>query len=80
MSKHPGKASLPCPSCGNRLSKVTQTRAREGYIYRRRRCVGCGELFTSMEILVADLTKLTKSVDYARHLRAALNDFLREGR
>ncbi len=79
MSKTQSIPSLVCPSCGHRVSAVTNTRAREGYIYRRRKCRLCGELFTSTETLVADLETLIKSVDSAQRLRTALNDFLRGG-
>lgn len=80
MSRHPAAPGLSCPSCGHLFSKVGDTRARQGYVYRRRDCLHCDANYATREIRVADLETLTKSVDYAQHLRTALNDFLRGGR
>ena len=39
---------LRCPKCGGKTG-VTNTRAIDGGIYRRRRCVACGYRKTSRE-------------------------------
>jgi hypothetical protein len=45
---------MPCPHCHGD-SQVTNTRARDGYIYRRRRCLACRALFSTREIYIDDV-------------------------
>ena len=43
---------FPCPSCGDYLSKVWDSRAIDDYILRRRRCLTCGTNYATKEILI----------------------------
>ena len=40
---------MKCPYCGFEDSKVTDSRAMEGGIRRRRECLSCGQRFTTVE-------------------------------
>ena len=40
---------MRCPYCHHRDSKVTDSRATDDGIRRRRQCVACGERFTTVE-------------------------------
>lgn len=41
---------MDCPTCGGDTG-VLNTRAREGgYVYRRRKCVRCGDRFSTREV------------------------------
>ena len=48
----PEKTGLICPGCGEDHSAVSYTRRRRGYVARRRRCGGCGAMFTTSERVV----------------------------
>lgn len=39
-----------CPVCHAFDGKITETRTRDGYIYRRRRCGKCGVRWTTREM------------------------------
>jgi len=41
--------SMPCPVCGSVLSKVTEKRNVENYVFRRREC-DAGHRYKTMEI------------------------------
>ncbi|MEO6045156.1 MAG: transcriptional repressor NrdR, partial [Tepidiformaceae bacterium] len=40
---------MRCPFCNFRDSKVTDSRANDDGIRRRRQCIACGERFTTVE-------------------------------
>lgn len=40
---------MKCPHCGNDSSRVTESRAADDGLLRRRLCRGCGKVFTTME-------------------------------
>ena len=40
-----------CPHCGSHCGYVQDTRPRDGYIYRRRKCPECGKRWTTREQL-----------------------------
>jgi transcriptional repressor NrdR len=44
-----GGKQMKCPYCGFEDSKVTDSRAMEGGIRRRRECLSCGQRFTTAE-------------------------------
>jgi len=47
---------LPCPSCGSHRSEVKDSRSyNDNSIYRRRKCKNCGERYTTLEYVAADL-------------------------
>ena len=41
---------MRCPYCHFRDSRVTDSRANDDGIRRRRQCIGCGERFTTLEV------------------------------
>lgn len=41
---------MKCPICESNNSKVTNCREKNGKFYRRRKCLNCGELFTTYEV------------------------------
>lgn len=43
---------MDCPGCGERATKVVDSRKRDGAIYRRRACK-CGTRFSTNETVVA---------------------------
>ncbi len=45
--------SLACLACGHRISTVKNSRPRGGFIYRRRKCLSCGECYSTREFTVA---------------------------
>lgn len=40
---------VPCPSCGSRNTPISHTKQRENDVYRRRKCVDCGQKFSTTE-------------------------------
>lgn len=46
---------IRCPHCAHGISTVRDTRPRDNYIYRRRRCSNCHRLFTTYEMNDQDL-------------------------
>lgn len=42
---------MRCPYCANRDSRVTDSRANDDGIRRRRECIACGERFTTTEMV-----------------------------
>ena len=51
---------MKCPYCGFSDSKVTDSRDAEGGIRRRRRCLGCGQRFTTFETVRATTPVIIK--------------------
>lgn len=45
---------MKCPYCGADNNDVTDTRARNDRVYRRRSCASCGMGFTTYEVYVPD--------------------------
>ena len=43
-----------CPNCGSEQVMVYDSRSRDHYIIRRRKCMDCDNRFTSYEILESD--------------------------
>lgn len=43
---------MKCPKCGSRNNKVIESIPRKNWRTRRRKCVSCGQRFTTKEILV----------------------------
>ena len=43
--------AMKCPYCNSKKIYVTNTRSKDGWIYRRRCCRECNHLFTTYEIL-----------------------------
>lgn len=43
---------MKCPYCGADNNDVTNTRARNDRVYRRRSCASCGMGFTTYEVYV----------------------------
>ena len=39
-----------CPQCNSSQDSVIDTRPREHYVYRRRKCITCNHRFTTIEI------------------------------
>ena len=74
MSRYPASASLVCPSCGDPHSEVTNSRARTGYIYRRRKCRACGAGYSTREFTVADLQARKDAEKVLRMVRTAFKD------
>jgi len=42
---------MECPYCRSWVNRVLDSRARGGYVYRRRACFDCGRRFTTEERL-----------------------------
>lgn len=51
---------MRCPFCGHRDSRVTDSRANDDGIRRRRECVACGERFTTVETVQRSATQVVK--------------------
>jgi transcriptional repressor NrdR len=49
-----------CPYCHFRDSKVTDSRANDDGIRRRRECIGCGERFTTVESVQFSTVQILK--------------------
>ena len=76
---------LPCPSCGDMATKVTDSRpTMNGCIRRRRECLGCKNRFSTIELAISDYENenmyfrknVTKVMDKAKALHDALGMFL----
>lgn len=52
-----GGRSLPCPHCGERKSKVVDSRHAANHTRRRRVCA-CGTRFTTHEVVVSEAPEL----------------------
>ncbi len=46
--------AISCPRCSERRTRVRETRGNR----RTRRCASCGENFTTLELLEADIEEL----------------------
>jgi transcriptional regulator NrdR family protein len=42
-----------CPNCHDTRSRVTMTRSHNGKTFRRRKCKGCNQQFTTVEQYVS---------------------------
>ncbi len=51
---------MRCPYCRFRDSKVTDSRATDDGIRRRRECISCGERFTTLETTVLSTVQIVK--------------------
>jgi transcriptional repressor NrdR len=51
---------LRCPYCAFRDSKVTDSRATDDGIRRRRQCIACGERFTTFESVQLSVVQVVK--------------------
>lgn len=51
---------MRCPYCQYRDSKVTDSRANDDGIRRRRECIGCGERFTTVETVQLSVVQVVK--------------------
>jgi len=49
-----------CPFCGHRDTRVTDSRANDDGIRRRRHCVACGERFTTVELVQRSAVQVIK--------------------
>ena len=54
------KAVMRCPYCHFRDSKVTDSRANDDGIRRRRQCIACGERFTTVETVQLSAVQVIK--------------------
>jgi transcriptional regulator NrdR family protein len=64
---------MQCPHCGREENKVAETRTCSSGIYRRRKCLGCGENFISCE-------STSKTMTFPQEIRDAIAARLRERR
>ena len=46
-----------CPFCESESSEVRDTRKRAGFIWRRRMCANCEEVFSTVEVTVSIATE-----------------------
>lgn len=53
-------SALRCPYCHFRDSKVTDSRANDDGIRRRRQCIACGERFTTVEAVQFSTVQILK--------------------
>ena len=51
---------MRCPYCHFRDSRVTDSRANDDGIRRRRQCIACGERFTTMEVTQLSTVQVVK--------------------
>ena len=49
-----------CPKCGSEVLSIYDTRKKNNVVWRRRKCVMCGEKFATVEILSDDLETLRR--------------------
>ena len=53
------RASIVCPKCGGERSSIKDSRSFSGnYVWRRRRCAICGNIYTTYEIPCETIDKL----------------------
>tara|TARA_R110000868_G_scaffold88938_4_gene247818 strand:+ start:587 stop:847 length:261 start_codon:yes stop_codon:yes gene_type:complete len=45
---------MKCPVCGSLTSIVTDSRPKDTFIHRRRKCFDCGEKFSTQEKMIDD--------------------------
>ena len=43
-----------CPKCGSDRTSVTESRAKDDFRYRRKVCLECGQLFSTVEIVMGE--------------------------
>lgn len=43
-----------CPKCGSDRTSVTDSRAKDGFRYRRKACLDCGHTFSTAEIVIGE--------------------------
>lgn len=70
-----GLDGLQCPGCGGTRSSVVDKRDKGGYLRRRRKCLHCGEMFTTKEQIASagrGRPTNTHSDSIAKKLRALL--------
>lgn len=72
-------SGVRCPECRGPRSQVLETRQGPGdYSRRRRRCLGCGEKYTTYEVAanefdaIGTITNIDKLVSVAKRLRDAV--------
>jgi len=41
-----------CPNCASSDTNTTDTRPKDGYVYRRRNCKTCGQRWTTHELMI----------------------------
>lgn len=46
------RLKLPCPSCGGKRNRVTDSEPVNELVYRTRKCLDCGQGFRTIERLV----------------------------
>lgn len=63
---------LPCPSCSHNKSTVTETRARDNSVMRRRSCMQCGTRFYTFETRDADLELIAEARETIHKLQIAM--------
>jgi transcriptional repressor NrdR len=51
---------MRCPHCHYRDSKVTDSRANDDGIRRRRQCISCGERYTTLETVLLSVVQIIK--------------------
>jgi transcriptional repressor NrdR len=51
---------MRCPYCHYRDSRVTDSRANDDGIRRRRQCIACGERFTTLEMVMLSALQIVK--------------------
>lgn len=49
---HGKSVGLECPKCGCADFEVSNTRPKNGYVWRRKRCLNCGTKVTTSERIV----------------------------
>ena len=57
-----------CPKCGSDNLTVCDTRKRNNVIWRRRRCLDCGEKFSTTEIMADDLDIIERQSNIIRKM------------
>lgn len=56
--------TMRCTGCGKPMTKILDTRQkRDGSVWRRRSCEGCGARFSSIEMPAARLKAISDAAD-----------------
>lgn len=60
---------MQCPMCSHDKSSVVMTRPTDEGVYRRHRCGACGEVFISLEVVVAGAKAIPKHAELQTQMK-----------
>jgi transcriptional regulator NrdR family protein len=72
MDKKMGCVVYSCPRCGSTNVSVVDSRPKENHIWRRRKCLECGEKYTTYEVDAKLFEKIKAKAEAIDTLKSAL--------